>query len=227
MTPRGRIVLLLVALTILIAWWTGLFDRAGDVETIRAAVKEAGAWGPIVFVAIAMVSYFFFMLSPPVWAAAVIWPAPLAFLYSLSATLLASFVTYTVARRLDPEWIQERIPASLEVWQERLESHPFSGMLALRLLLWANPLIDLYAAASRFSRPAYVTGTVVGLVVPTAFQIFLGVGGTMLITQLDFPWWYWLAAIVIIGSVALLIRFAYRATFAVDTREAAGPSEGE
>jgi len=187
------LILAVVAALLALAWRGGVLGAVTNPEAIKATILQAGMWGPLVFFALAMGMFAAFMLAPLIWAATAIWPLPVAYSYSFGATLLASVLTYGVAYRLGQDWAQDRVPASIRRWEERLRAHPFSTILALRMLLWANPLIDLFAAVTGISTRRYLLATVIGLVPTTAFQILLGVGGIKVAGYL--PWWGWALAV--------------------------------
>jgi uncharacterized membrane protein YdjX (TVP38/TMEM64 family) len=189
MRKPPSIVLAIVAVLLAVAWSRGWLGALAEPGAIQALVPQAGVWGPLLFIALSLGFFSLFFLSGPVWASTAIWPLPLAFAYSFAAALLASVITYAVAYQLGHDWAQDRVPASIRRWEERLRARPFSTIVALRILLWANPLVDLFAAVTRMPPRTYVLATVIGLVPTTGFQIFLGAGGMAVAGRL--PWWGW------------------------------------
>jgi uncharacterized membrane protein YdjX (TVP38/TMEM64 family) len=188
-----------VAVLLMIAWRGGWLGALGDREAMRATIAQAGMWAPLLFVGLALGLFAAFMLAPLVWAATAVWPLPLAFAYSFAAALFASVITYAGARWLGQDWTQDRVPASIRRWEERLRGRPFSTIFALRILLWANPLIDVFAAVSRMPVRTYLLASIIGLLPPTVFQIALGAGGITIAGHL--PWWGWaLGAAVALGG---------------------------
>jgi uncharacterized membrane protein YdjX (TVP38/TMEM64 family) len=211
MRKSSALILAVGVALLAVAWRGGWLDAFAEPQAIQATIARAGMWGPLLFIALAMGLFAVFMLAPPVWAATAVWPLPLAFSYSFVASLLASVITYAAARKLGQDWAQDRVPASIQRWEERLRAHPFATIIALRILLWANPLVDLLAAVVRVPTRTYLLATVVGLLPPTAFQIFLGAGGLTIAGHL--PWWGWgLAAVVVMAGVFSLRKLrAHRA----------------
>lgn len=184
MSRSGALVLVLIAGALVLAWWGDWLDDAFDPDTIRAAVLDAGIWGPALFIGIAMASFTVFLLAPVVWVSVALWPVPEAFAYSFAASLLASFITYATTFALGRDWARARIPARLMAWEQRLEARPVFAQVALRSLLWANPLVDILVAVSRVTPRAYFLGTILGLVGPTAFQVGIAAGGGALLSRL-------------------------------------------
>jgi len=166
------------------AWWHGWTEDLFAAEHIRELVQDAGIWGPVVYIALAGASFTVFLLAPVVWVSVALWPIPWAFAYSFIAALLASLLTYAATFAIGRDWARQRVPANLARWEERIERRPILAIVAMRALLWANPFVDMFAAISRVSTRAYVFGTVLGLVGPTAFQVILGAGGGALVSTL-------------------------------------------
>ena len=213
MSPRLIALVATVAIAGLLLWATGVLDGLQDVDAIRARVDAAGAWGPALYIAVAIAGYAVFVLSFPVWASVALWPLPLAFAYSFAAALLGSLLTYGLTFLLGRRWARERVPQSLAAWEARLEARPVVALVTLRFLLWANPLVDMLLAVSRVPPRAYLIGTVVGLVWPTAFQIALGAGGGIVLTMLaDAGWTWWHAAVAAAIAIAAVLPLRRTAT---------------
>ncbi len=204
MRKSSVLILAVVAALLVLAWRSGVFAILSQPEAIRTTIAQAGMWAPLVFVALGMGMFAALMLAPLVWAATAVWPLPLAYAYSFGLTLFASVLTYGIAGRLGQDWGQDRVPAAIQRWEARLRTHPFSTIFALRILLWANPLIDVFAAVSRVPTRTYLLATVLGLVPTTAFQILLGAGGITVAGHL--PWWGWGLVAVTLLAGALLYR---------------------
>jgi uncharacterized membrane protein YdjX (TVP38/TMEM64 family) len=173
-----------VCLAVLLLWWSGAASGLSDSDRIRRVVEDAGILAPIVFVLVTTASFWVFLLIPPVWASATLWPLPVAFALSFAACMLGSVLAYVAARQLGPEWAERRIPAGIRRHQERLEARPLAAIVMLRLVLWANPFADLLIAFSRVSLRSYLVGTVIGLVPPTAGHVLLAAGGFELVGRL-------------------------------------------
>lgn len=191
------------------AYWNGdSLQRWLSPDAVQAAVAGAGAWGPALYVVLAMASFTVFLLSPVVWVATALWPVPWAFAYSFVAALLASLLTYGLTFVLGREWARARVPASISQWEARLEARPIWALVLIRFWLWANPLVDMLVAVSSVPPRAYVLGTLLGLLWPTAFQIGLGAGGGALLSSVEIPLWGWavIAVIVAAGGAVLWSR---------------------
>jgi uncharacterized membrane protein YdjX (TVP38/TMEM64 family) len=127
----------IVAALLVTAWRGGWLGALSDREAMQATIAQAGFWGPLLFVALAVGLFAAFMLAPPVWAATAVWPLPLAFAYSFAAALLASVITYVGACWLGQDWTQERVPASIQRWEASAKvnatfTHPVVLAIAVR-----------------------------------------------------------------------------------------------
>lgn len=179
-TPRATRRMLLIALGLsVLAGGAGLYasgalDGLSDPEAIRTLVRSYGALGPLVFIAIAMAAFPLMLMGPPVWASMLLWPWPSALLYSYTAAILSSVIAYGLARRGSSR--QQRIPEKLERYRDGLLRRPIATVFVLRVVIWANPLVDVLIAVSGVPLRPYLVGTLVGMLPPTLFQIFLGAG---------------------------------------------------
>ena len=194
---------MLVAL-LAVAWATGLLDELTDPEAVRQRVLAAGAWGPLIFIVLAVGSFTVFMLAPVIWVGGALWSLPEAFSYSWIAAMVGSVGTYLITRQLGRNWARERIPASIRLWEERLEARPFATVMTLRLVLWANPLVDMLVAVTAIPMRTYMIATSIGMLIPTVFHVLIGAGGVEMAGRM--PWWGW----VIAGAGAVLCVAAYR-----------------
>jgi uncharacterized membrane protein YdjX (TVP38/TMEM64 family) len=186
---RAVLVLAFVAVVGVVAWAAGLLDELTNPEMIRQRVLTAGAWGPVLFILLAVGSFAVFMLAPVIWVAGALWSLPEALSYSWIAAMTGSVATYVITRQLGRSWARERIPASIRLWEERLEARPFATVMALRLLLWANPLVDMLVAVTAIPVRIYLIGTGIGMLVPTVFHVLIGAGGVEMMDRM--PWWGW------------------------------------
>lgn len=196
-----------IAALLVVVWAMGWLDELTNPEMIRQRVIGAGGWGPLLFIALAVASFTVFMLAPVIWIAGALWPLPEALLYSWIAAMIGSIATYLVTRLLGRDWARERIPASIRLWEERLGNRPFATVMALRLLLWANPLVDMLVAVTAIPARIYLIATGIGMLIPTVFHVLIGLGGVELAGRM--PWWGW-TTIAAAMAVAMLAYWVLR-----------------
>lgn len=198
----------LAAALLITAWMMGWLESLADPEAIRARVAAAGGLGPLVYISLATVLSLAFLYAPAVWVSSALWPLPLAFAYSFVAATLASVLAYAAIFQLCGDSAQERVPASIKRWEERLRAQPFSTIIALRLLLGANPMVDLFAVATRIPTRTYLLATGMGLISPTIFHIFVGAG--VLTVAAELPWWGWILVAITAAALGIAVRAARR-----------------
>ena len=182
----------------------GVPEEISDPERLAAVVDRAGAWGPILFILLAMAAFPLLLLGPPVWASVALWPWPLAFLYSYIACVASSVAVYGLARWRGYEWAQRRVSERLRRHEDRLESRPFLAVMALRLGLWGNPLVDLLIGVTKVPLRSYLVATLLGQIPATGVQIALGLGGLSIIRTV--PTWVWVTAVAAGVGLVLAIR---------------------
>ncbi|MBW2289564.1 MAG: TVP38/TMEM64 family protein [Deltaproteobacteria bacterium] len=207
-------VLLLVVAAIAIVT-SGRVDEFANAEQMAALLDRAGPLGPILFIALIVALFPVFLIGPPIWASLALWPAPLAILYSSIGCFTASVIFYALARSFGQEWAQPRIPDKIRKYEDRLVEHPFRTIVVMRLLIWANPAVDLLIGVSRVRPRDYLLATAVGLLPSTAAQILIV--GTGLGMALELPKEIWFTAGIAIGVLLLVRTLRKRRSAATDT----------
>lgn len=146
-----------------------------DVAKSQAWLQQAGGWGLLVFVVV------FALLQPLgvashlfVVSAALVWPLPLALLASWVGALAAGCVAFAFARFVGREWVQQRLPARLRIWDERLATQGFRTVLTMRLLLFTFGPMQLMFGVSKVRFWAFVAGSALGLLPMLAAETWLG-----------------------------------------------------
>jgi uncharacterized membrane protein YdjX (TVP38/TMEM64 family) len=207
------LVLLLVVAAIAIVT-SGRVDEFANAEQMAALLDRAGPLGPILFIALIVALFPVFLIGPPIWASLALWPAPLAILYSSIGCFTASVIFYALARSFGQEWAQPRIPDKIRKYEDRLVEHPFRTIVVMRLLIWANPAVDLLIGVSRVRPRDYLLATAVGLLPSTAAQILIV--GTGLGMALELPKEIWFTAGFAIGALLLVRTLRKRRTAATE-----------
>jgi uncharacterized membrane protein YdjX (TVP38/TMEM64 family) len=184
-------------------WLSGQLSELADRQRVATLVGGMGPFGPALFILLIVALFPVFLIGPPIWASAAVWAPPLAVLYSTAGCIVASFVFYALARLLGQSWAQRHIPDKLRRYEDRLMRAPFRTVLAMRLVLWANPALDLLIGISRVPPRSYLLATAIGLLPSTAVQVL--VMGKAIALALQLPSGLWAA---IAGAIAagLLIR---------------------
>ena len=201
----GVVVAIVAAVVIALA--LGGFDALRDQDRVEEFLTESGPWGPIVFilafVALQPVSLPGAVLIIP---ATFVWPWWEVTLYTLAGGLLASTVGFVLARWIAQDWVRARLPDRMRAWESRLSEHGFVSTVLLRVVTGYAPPADWVLGVSRVSVPAFLAGTIVGLIPGT---IALAVWGDDAVRGLgDMPpaGWAVLAAVGVGGYLLLKRR---------------------
>ena len=205
-------VVLLLAVAAIAVVTSGRADEFANAEHMAALLDRSGPLGPILFIALIVALFPIFLIGPPIWASLALWPAPLAILYSSVGCFAASVIFYALARSFGQEWAQPRIPDKIRKYEERLVEHPFRTIVVMRLLIWANPAVDLLIGVSRVRPRDYLLATAVGLLPSTAAQILIV--GTGLGMALELPKAVWITLGIAIGALLLVGTLRKRRTAA-------------
>ena len=154
-----------IVAAVVVALALGGFDALRDRDQVEDFLTESGPWGPIVFmlafVALQPLSLPGAVLIIP---ATFVWPWWEVTLYTLGGGLLASTVGFALARWIAQDWVRARLPNRLRAWEQRIADHGFLATAALRVVTGYAPAADWLLGVSRVSVPAFLAGTVVGLV---------------------------------------------------------------
>lgn len=175
LSPLVRVVVVAVVVAILwvIAWATGLLDLV-DVETIRAVVRSAGAWGVVVFLVGFCLAN---LLQVPgtifIVVGIVAFGDVTGSVLSWFGATLSVSTTFLVFRGLGGQALGElRHP-----WARRLigglERRPELTVALLRTFMQASPVLNAALALSPIRFHRYVIGSAVGLVVPVLMALLL------------------------------------------------------
>ena len=199
-------VVVAIVAAVAIAFSAGGFDALRDQDRVEEFLTESGPWGPIVFI-LAFVALQPLSLPGAVLIipATFVWPWWEVTLYALAGGLLASTIGFVLARWIGQDWVRARLPDRMRAWESRLSEHGFVSTVLLRVVTGYAPPADWVLGVSRVSVPAFLAGTVIGLIPGT---VALAVWGDDAVRGLgDIPPAGWaLVAIVAIGGYVFLRR---------------------
>jgi uncharacterized membrane protein YdjX (TVP38/TMEM64 family) len=169
---RRRLVTLLivavVATAVVVAFTTGFVDRMTDQAELERAVDDAGALGPVVFLAL-------MIALVPLNVPGVIFVIPSTTLFgtvggvtlSLVGGFVASAIGMVAARRLGRPYLESRLPPRVQRWEERLCRHGFWGVAGARTFTYLLQPVDWLCGLSSLPMRTALAGTFVGLIPPT------------------------------------------------------------
>lgn len=162
--------LLLVALGV--AWWQGWL-QGFDVEHVGALVREAGAWGPALFV---LLFAFGNGLGAPgllfLLPAAALWPAWEAFLLTWAGSIGAGLVGYAFARGVGRSFVERHLPRRLRALDRHFGARAVRSVAVLRLTLFLATPVHWALGLSSVPPRALLLGSTLGFAPPVLFWTF-------------------------------------------------------
>ncbi len=182
--PWRAIIIALILLTItvvgLIVFWQPITAFFGDPKRIKAAVEQAGAWGPIVFIA---VQFLQILIAPiPGQAAGILagtlfgpW---LGSLYSLTGAIMGCFVIFVLARRLGRPFVERFVDAKHLKKFDKLtkDAGPMVFFLIFLLPGFPDDIICYIAGLSAIPIRTLVIISILGRAPGYVLSGFLGAG---------------------------------------------------
>lgn len=177
MRRAGRLLLVAAAIGAVVAavLASGLDELATDEERLRASVADAGAWGPVLFVALMVVLV---PLNVPgllfVLPSAAMFGPVAGFGLSLLGGSLASAVGIVGARLLGRAAFEGRLPARVLRLEQRIVRRGFGGVAGIRCFTFLLQPVDWILGASSLPMRTALGGTVVGLIPPTLVLCLFG-----------------------------------------------------
>ncbi len=171
-SSRAKIVVVgLVVLGLLTAYFTGVFDRVGSPAELKQTIIELGPLGYLAFVAayaalqpFGVPGTVFIMVAPLIWS----WP--IAFALSMTGTMAASVVGFAFARFVARDFVAKRVPKRFQKYEEALEKRGFLTVAVLRFIFWMPPMLHAFFGISRVRFWTHFWGSFVGYL-PTLFLV--------------------------------------------------------
>lgn len=204
---RGSLLKIAAAAAIagLFAWVyvSGTYERFDPVQ-LRDWVRDAGPWGGLLFVVSYSVIQPFgvnglvFLLSAPL-----IWNPTEAFLLNWVGTVGTGLFSFAGARFFIRDWLQDRLPARVRRFDERLQSNGFRTVLLLRLVFYTSPSVQWALGVSRVRFWPFLAATVIGVAPFTLGTTLIGVRVAEWIEEHPVSTWPWekIWPIVIVATV--------------------------
>lgn len=156
---------------------SGVWGHVTDEDRLRQTVDDAGAWGPVVFLAlmIALVP-----LNVPgivfVIPATTIFGTPVGIVLSFVGGYTASVIGIVAARRLGRRAFEDKLPARIRRFETRLSRRGFWAVVGLRCVTYLMQPVDWLVGLSSMRMRTALSATAVGLVPPTLVIALTGGG---------------------------------------------------
>lgn len=196
----------LVVVVGLVAHRLGVLERVADPTTLTQTLVDLGAWGYLAFVlAYAVFQPFgvpgtaFLMVAPLVWS----WPV--AFVVSMTGTLLASVVGFSFARFVARDWVSTRIPKRFVKYERALDEHAFRTVFVLRFVFWMPPMLHAFFGVSNVRFWTHFWGSFVGYLVPVFVMSYFGKRFFEFVKNTPVEVWIAIAAALVVGVVGYVV----------------------
>lgn len=173
---RVGVVLVIVALIgALVA--SGAFETISDSDELERIVDDAGAWGPLLFLALMIT---FVPLNVPglifVIPSTTLFGQVPGILLSLTGGFLASCVGIVAARKLGRRRFEARLPERILRLEQRLSARGFWAVVVSRMFTFLFQPVDWLWGLSTLPMRTILSGTLVGLIPPTVLIALTGGG---------------------------------------------------
>lgn len=173
-----------IAATLLVVAVVVLVARTGGVDDVRATVRSAGIWAPVMFVLLQGV-----VTVTPVprtiftVAAGVLFGSVFGVVLTVAGTMLAAAAAFWLVRLVGRGFVERHSHRAGVAWlRARLERSGLLAVLSLRLIpMVPFPVLNYAAGLSGLRFAPYLIGTVLGILPGTVAIVVLGdaaVGGT-------------------------------------------------
>lgn len=187
--------------------WLRAAEFASSADSIAAAVREAGIWGPAASIAL-MVLHSFIPFPAELLAVANgrIFGLPLGILLTWAGAMLGALAAYGLARWLGRPFVRRVVPERhwrrVEEWTEWGGA---GGLLLARLIpVISFNLVNYAAGLAGIGWWRFAWTTALGILPITTASVLVGSH------MLKAPWWVWgLFAAVVLAAV-ILLRQAWR-----------------
>ena len=198
---RWRLVFgLALAALLFHAWSAGWFSQL-DADSVEQWIRDAGAWGPVLYVAL------FIVLEPfgvPgivfVVPGGLVWSWPVLFLLTWVGATGAGVIGFFFARTLGREWVEHRLSDRARAYDRALAENGLRTVIVIRLLFFIAPWAHWLLGLSQVRFRDFLLGTVIG--VAPMMALFTWLGGNAIEWFSERPGLATLGAILIVGTIA-------------------------
>jgi uncharacterized membrane protein YdjX (TVP38/TMEM64 family) len=201
----GLVRLLALVLALLLGGLLAVVVLGGDLDAVRRAVAASGAWGPVVYVALhVLVTLVPVPKNLLAGIAGALFGLTAGVALSWSAAMIASLVTFQLARHLGRDAVDELTGHRLEVVRRALREQGVLSVVIARLTpVVPFTVINYGAGVSPVSRRDFVLGTAVGIIPGTVAYVAVGASAGRDAPTLALAVG---AGVLLLGATAILAR---------------------
>jgi uncharacterized membrane protein YdjX (TVP38/TMEM64 family) len=161
----GLVVAMILAL-VLVGKLTGLTEYL-SVKRVQAMMQDAGVLGFVIFVAVFTAGE---LIQVPgivfVGAAVLAYGKLLGFVASFIAAVISCTLAFVIVRGVGGKPLGEIKNRWARRILDKLETHPFTVIVVLRLIMWMAPSLNYALAMSNVKMRHYLSASIVGLILP-------------------------------------------------------------
>ncbi len=179
MKRAGALRAVLVVVLGAVAVWVFLHRSAIDARALDAAVRRAGPWGPIAFMAIYALATVALLPGTVMTLAggALFGPAAGTF-YNLTGATVGATAAFLVSRYLAADWVRSRLGARAEQLIEGVEREDWRFVAFVRLVpLIPFNLLNYALGLTRVRVSRYVIASYITMLPGTLAYTYLGYAG--------------------------------------------------
>ncbi len=173
----GLVVIILGVFGLAAWYFFSLYDRF-NVENLHSFISSFGVWAPLAFILIYIISAPIPFLAPIISAVAgLLFGAIPGTLLAMAAATSSAFIPFYLSRSLGREWVEKRIKS--DKLQDAYEKSEGKGGFLFVLLMRLIPVLpwevqNYVAGLTKVTIPAFVLGTLLGIIPGTFSLAFLG-----------------------------------------------------
>ncbi len=193
-----------VIVGLVIAQRLGAFEQLGDRARLTQTLVDLGPWGYVAFI-VACAAFQPFGIPGTVFvvAASLVWPWPIAFGLSMTATLASSVVGFSFARFVARDWVSKMVPERFRKYDEALARRAFTTVVLLRLVFWMQPLLHAFFGVSKVRFWTHFWGSLVGYALPLLLVSYFG--QKLFDALADAPTSVWIGLGVAVATIGLVV----------------------
>lgn len=151
--------------------------QLSDPALLSATIHRAGPWGPVIYIAVIVISVVVSQIpgAPLAVAAGAIWGPWLAGLYTVLGGFGGALVAYTLGRGIGASVVQALTGKTFQFSEQVSEAHLGWLIFGTRLIpIFSFDLVSYAAGMAKLSLPMYASATLLGMTPSTLMLTFVG-----------------------------------------------------
>jgi uncharacterized membrane protein YdjX (TVP38/TMEM64 family) len=176
------LVVLVFGLFAAMAWYYFQQYDQFNRENLEAFISGFGAWAPVVYAVVYVVSSPIPFLAPVISAVGgLLFGTLWGMLIVLATATISALIPFTLARQLGRDWVESKVKGKkIEEYYRQSEGEKgFTFIVLMRLVPVLPWEVQNYVAGlTQVSVPIFIAGTVLGIIPGSFSLVFLGAAAT-------------------------------------------------